>query len=101
MTDSTLDSAIVRVYGGPLDDFIPRRDALSKEFRSAGDRDAAATIKALRKPSRTAWALDIAALENTEALDGLVGAITETIQANAGGGDVRAAMTRMRSAVRA
>ena len=43
------------LYGLPLDEFTPARDALAKELRSGGDRDGAGWVKALRKPSATAW----------------------------------------------
>lgn len=43
------------LYGLPLDEFTPARDSLSKELRSGGDRDGAAWVKGLRKPSATAW----------------------------------------------
>ena len=43
------------LYGLPLDEFTPARDALAKDLRSAGDREGAAWVKALRKPSATAW----------------------------------------------
>ncbi|HEX6459560.1 MAG TPA: hypothetical protein VF032_11635, partial [Thermoleophilaceae bacterium] len=43
------------LYGLPLEEFTPRRDELSKELRAAGSRDAAAWVKALRKPTAAAW----------------------------------------------
>src|SRR5687767_7115413 len=55
--DSELQRAVAAVYGGPFEDFVRRRDALAKELRAAGNRDAAALVKNLRKPSRAAWAL--------------------------------------------
>ena len=44
-----------RLYGLPLDEFTPARDALAKELRSGGDRAGATWIKGLRKPSAAAW----------------------------------------------
>lgn len=46
------------LYGLPLDRFIPERTALAKELRAAGDRDAAADVAALRKPTVAAWAVN-------------------------------------------
>jgi hypothetical protein len=43
------------LYGLPLDEFTPRRDELAKELRATGKQDAAAWVKALRKPSAAAW----------------------------------------------
>jgi hypothetical protein len=44
-----------QLYGLPLDEFTPARDALTKELRSGGNRDAATWVKGLRKPSAAAW----------------------------------------------
>jgi outer membrane biosynthesis protein TonB len=52
------DERVDALYAQPLDSFIAARDALARELRSGGDRDAAASVKQLRKPSRPAWALN-------------------------------------------
>src|SRR5919201_1586357 len=49
------EEAVDELYGLPLDEFTPRRDELAKELRTAGKRDEAAWVKALRKPSAAAW----------------------------------------------
>lgn len=49
------EDAVDALYGLPLDEFTPRRDELAKELRGDGKRDEAAWVKALRKPSATAW----------------------------------------------
>lgn len=98
--EKALESAIAGLYGGALDDFIRRRDALSKELRTAGEKDSAATVKSLRKPSRIAWALDVAALDKFGAIETVVAAVEATFQAHSTGGDVRAAIANMRAAVR-
>ena len=46
-----------RLYGLPLDEFVKERDALAKRLRGE-DREAAAAVKALRKPTVGAWALN-------------------------------------------
>jgi hypothetical protein len=46
------------LYGLPLDRFIPERAALVRELRSGGDREQAAVVAALRKPSVAAWAVN-------------------------------------------
>ena len=43
------------LYGLPLDEFTPARDALAKELRTEGERAAADWVKALKKPTATAW----------------------------------------------
>jgi hypothetical protein len=60
-----LDSALDRLYGVPLDDFTTTRNALAKELTG----DDAKTVKALKKPSIAAWALNQLARGND--LDGL------------------------------
>jgi hypothetical protein len=95
-----LESAIAAVYGGPLEDFIRRRDALAKELRSAGDRELASTVKGLRKPSRPAWALNLGAQGPWNAIEPLASAVGEMIEAQAAGADVRGAIARLRGAVR-
>ena len=45
---------VERLYGLDLDEFITARDATSAA-REEGKRDAAAAVKALRKPSNAAW----------------------------------------------
>ena len=95
-----MDSAFGSVYRGPLEEFVARRDSLAKELRSAGDRAGATTVKGLRKPTRIAWALNLGAIERQHAFRRLVAAVAETIEAQATGDDVRAAMTELRAAVR-
>ncbi len=95
-----LESAIAGVYDGPLEDFVRRRDALAKELRSAGDRESASSVKALRKPSRLAWALNLGARSEGNVLEPLAAAVTGMLAAQAAGGDVRAAITTLRAAVR-
>src|SRR5919202_1156757 len=46
------------LYGLALDAFVPDRDALAKRLRADGDRAAADEVKALRKPSVAAWAVN-------------------------------------------
>jgi hypothetical protein len=52
------DEALRRLYGLPLDAFTAERDALAKQLRDEGRRDDAATVKALKKPSLPAWAVN-------------------------------------------
>ena len=56
--DATLDDRIDQLYAGPAEEFIASRDALVKELRAAKDKDGAATVKALRKPTTAAWAVN-------------------------------------------
>lgn len=97
---TTLRSTFAALYNGPLDEFIRSRDALAKELRAAGNREAASSVKGLRKPSRPAWALNRAVYQSPEALEALETAVAGIMDAHAGGGDVRSAMATLRGAVR-
>jgi hypothetical protein len=55
-----LDAEIDRLYGVPLDEFVRCRDELAKRLRGEGEREAAERVKALRKPTTGAWALNLA-----------------------------------------
>jgi hypothetical protein len=50
--------AVDALYGLPLEEFVPRRDDLAKQLRGEGESDAAARVKALRKPTIAAWAVN-------------------------------------------
>jgi len=52
MADLDVDA----LYGLPLDEFVPERDALAKRLRADKRREDADAVKALRKPSVAAWA---------------------------------------------
>ncbi|HEX5946705.1 MAG TPA: hypothetical protein VFY82_10530, partial [Acidimicrobiales bacterium] len=95
---TSLGPSIAEVYGGPLDGFVARRDALVRELRSADRKDEAAEVKALRKPKALAWALDAGALADPDAFAELDAAVSEVGEAQDGGGDVRAAIARLRAA---
>ncbi len=49
---------IDRLYALPLEEFTRERDELAKQLRKDGDADAAAAVKALKKPSVAAWAVN-------------------------------------------
>ncbi len=55
-----LAEAADALYGGDPDDFVARRDALAKEARARKDRELAAAIKALRRPTVGAWFVNLA-----------------------------------------
>ena len=67
MTHPT-DERIDGLYAGELDRFTPDRDALAKELTGAGDREGGTRVKALRKPVVSAWALNVLAHEDPEAM---------------------------------
>ena len=47
-----------RLYALSLDEFTDERDELAKRLRKDGEREAAAEVKALKKPSVPAWAIN-------------------------------------------
>src|SRR5207244_2739541 len=53
-----VDAEVEALFGLRLDEFTKAREALAKERTKAGDKAAGAEIKALRRPSVTAWALN-------------------------------------------
>ena len=77
------------LYGLPLDEFTKARDALAKEARQAGDKEAADEIKALRKPPVSAWAVNQLARRHPQELKALVKAgegLRKAQRAAVGGG---------------
>ena len=87
------------LYGLPLEEFTSARDALARELKTAGRKDEAAVVKALRKPSVAAWALNRVARDHPEAVAALrsAGADLRAAQAEAMSGDAG----RLRAAGRA
>ena len=55
MPADPLEEAADRLYGLPFDDFIAERDATAKRLRKEGEKDAAAAVAKLPKPSQVAW----------------------------------------------
>jgi hypothetical protein len=60
------------LYGLPLEEFTKARDELVKELRRAGRKEAADEVKALRKPSVSAWTINQLARRRPQELRGLV-----------------------------
>lgn len=97
-----LETALTAVYRGPLEDFVARRDALVKQLRTLKRRAEADQAKALRKPSRMAWALNSAVHQDPAAVETLALAITAALDAQmAGGIDLRTTLDTVRTAARA
>jgi hypothetical protein len=58
VAEKSVDAEIDRLYGLPLDEFTPARDALARTLRADGRRDEAADVAALRKPVLAAWVVN-------------------------------------------
>ena len=103
MTD--LETAVDQLHAVPLEDFVAERKRLAKELRSAGERESAAALAKLPKPSAPAWALNSVARDEPDVIGGWIAA-AETLRdasANAdrqSGDALRAAMAAHREATR-
>lgn len=64
-----LASAADELYGAPLAEFVTARTRLEKQARAAGDRQLAAEIRALRKASQAAWAVNQLVRRDPDLLD--------------------------------
>jgi hypothetical protein len=89
-------AAVERLYQLRPDAFVAARDELAKALRTDGQRDAANAIKALRKPSVSAWAVNRLAADEPDAIDELFGANERLRAAMAGSG--KDTSTRFRAA---
>jgi hypothetical protein len=107
----TLPESAIALFRTPPDRFIAERDALVKELRAAGHDDEATSVKALRKPTATVWALNQLADREPDALSALfdAGRALRAAQSEAiagssssalveAGSDRRAAVGRLASA---
>jgi hypothetical protein len=61
-----LEAEATALYALPVDDFTGARDARVKELRASGDKDLAAAVKALRKPTVAAWAVNLLVRERED-----------------------------------
>jgi hypothetical protein len=96
------------LYGLPLDQFVPERNALAREIRKAGERERADEVAALKKPSVAAWAVNQLVRTQRKAITALLDAGDALRSAQddvlAGRGDaqsLRAAVDGERKAVEA
>jgi hypothetical protein len=93
------------LYGLPLEEFTPARDAAAKEIRKAGDRETAAIVAKLSKPTPAAWTANQVAREQPELIEALLEAgdavreAQEAAVSGAGGRGLRDATLQQRKAV--
>jgi hypothetical protein len=62
------------LFGLPPEEFVAARDELARRLRREGDAEAAKQVKALRRPSLSAWAVNRLARERGRALGDLLAA---------------------------
>jgi hypothetical protein len=94
-----LHAEIDRLYELPLDEFVRERDDTAKRLRREGERDAADRVKALRKPTAGAWALNQAVRRRRRERDELLVAgerLRSAHEALLSGGDPDALREAMR-----
>jgi hypothetical protein len=92
-----VDSIADQLYALPPAEFTATRNTLVKQARAAGDRDSAAQIQALAKPTRSAWLVNRLARERADQLEPLIelGRDLREASANLTAEELRA-MTRQR-----
>jgi hypothetical protein len=66
--EAALAAAAARVYAVAPEEFLPLRTELVKAAKAAGDKELAAEIGRLRKPSVAAWALNLVAHQGSPVL---------------------------------
>jgi hypothetical protein len=102
--DREREAAIDALYQGSLDQFTAGRNALAASLKKSGDKASAERVKALAKPSSTAWAVNQAWWRHRERFQAMLDAGAAQRRAHiafAQGkqGDVRAAGEARRQAV--
>jgi hypothetical protein len=95
-----LDDIADELYRLPPSDFTAAREERVKEARQTGDRELAAAIHSLRKPSAGAWLANLLVRERGEEVDQLLqlGAALREAQQGLAGEDLRA-LSRQRHQV--
>jgi hypothetical protein len=94
------------LYDLPAADFVAARNALAKELKAAGDKESAAAVAKLRRPTATAWALNQIARHQPALIDDALDARSALLAVTEGtgrgeAGDLRAATSDDRAATRA
>ena len=98
--EDVLAPFVDRLYAAPLDGFTDMRKALVAELRARGAKDEAAALAAMKKPTRTAWALNHVARTEPKALASFVDA-TEKVRAAQASAIAKGSSAPLRDATRA
>jgi hypothetical protein len=100
-----IEAEVDRLYGLPLEDFTAARNDLARKLRDGGEADTAAEVKALAKPSLSAWTVNQLARRERMQVRALVTAAGQVRTAQSsllGGGrqeDLQQAVERQREVV--
>src|SRR5689334_23800148 len=79
---SPVDGEIDLLYRLPPEKFTAARDSLVKKLKEQGNDDAAGEVKALKKPTALAWAVNQLVAKNPEEVDALLEAGTQVRKAH-------------------
>jgi hypothetical protein len=69
-----LDAELARLYRGPLEAFIAARNDLAKQLRKQGQGEEAERLRALAKPTPSAWAVNVLFDRDGERMEELLAA---------------------------
>jgi hypothetical protein len=69
---TSVEDELDGLYAGDFDDFVARRNEVAKRLRDQGDREAADRVRALKKPSRGAWAINRVSADEPKLRDALL-----------------------------
>jgi hypothetical protein len=83
-----LSDDIDALYGLPLDEFTPARNDLARRLRGEKEREDAAEVAGLRKPTAAAWVVNQLVRERPDEVRALLSAANE-IRAGSEDGDAR------------
>lgn len=97
------EAELDRLYAGDPDDFVAGRDELAKALRKAGEGDEAKAVKALRRPTRPAAAVNWLVQERGQELSALsdVAARLRDPDVAADSGKLRETVAEQREAIEA
>jgi hypothetical protein len=96
-----LDEVADELYGSSPEEFVERRTQRVAEARQAGDRTLAKQISQLRRPTRTAWMVNLLARADVTEINELLdlGRALQDAQQRAAGDDLRKLSKQRRVAV--
>jgi Alanine-zipper, major outer membrane lipoprotein len=69
-----LDAELQQLYRGPLEEFTAARNDLAKQLRKGGSGEDAERVRALAKPTPSAWAVNVLFDRDKEKMDELLAA---------------------------
>jgi hypothetical protein len=93
-----MDEHLDELYGAPLEQFVSLRNEIARRLRDEGDKDGAAHVSALKKPSVSAWVVNQLSRSHKVELDALIeaGEALEQAQRQSLKGEARSAFDAAR-----